>query len=143
MPEQSSKADYSLWRAILTAPPAVFFVLNHVVLNKRTMEMLTGASSSEISYWGTKAAGFALTAAVALFITLIPAKSRLANLAPQVVGGLAAVYSGFYWLQESTSGNAGGYIAVVAAAGIIISVSILWGPIIVAIRERRSDNTSD
>ncbi len=107
------------------------------------MELVSGASSSQLNYWGTKAAGFALIAAVALFVSLIPAKSRWVSFITQAVAGLAAVCSGYYWLEDATSGNAGGYIVIVAVAGIIISISILIGPVIATIRDRRSGNTDN
>ena len=143
MSAQESKPDHFRWKLLLTLPVGVLWLINQFAVNRETMESVSGASSSELNYWGTKAAGFALIAAVALFVALIPAKSRWVNFAPQAMAGLSAVFSGYYWLEETTSGNAGGYIAIVAVAGIIISISILIGPVVATIRDRRSGNADN
>lgn len=142
MPAPESKPNHPGWKLVLTLLAGIFWLINQFVLDKETMQSLSGASSSELNYWGAKAAGFALIAAVALFVALIPAKSRWANFAATSVGGLAAVFSGYYWLAEATSGKAERYIIVVVLAGIIIAFSILIGPAIAIIKEKRSDNTN-
>ena len=140
MSEQENRPNYPQWKIFLTAIVGVFWVINQLIMDKETMKALSGASETELNYWGTKAAGFALIAAVALFVTLIPAQNRWVNLLTHVVGGLAAVFSGFYWLQESTSGKAGGYIGMIVLAVAFILVAVLTGPIIATIRERRAKN---
>ena len=106
------------------------------------METVSGASEKEINYWGTKAAGFAFIGAVALFVALIPAKNWWANSAPLATGAVAAVFSGYYWLEDASSGNAGGYIFIVGALGIPIAICVLVGPAVAYFEDRKSGNTN-
>ena len=102
------------------------------------MRDISGAPSTEINYWGIKAASFALIAAVSLFGTFIAARKWWANAAPIAVGGLVAMFSAYYWLEEATKGNAGQYIIVVGGAGLFMFVSASIGPAISLWRERKS-----
>ena len=93
------------------------------------MAGISGATPSELDYWNTKGAGFALIAAVGIFVSLIPTGSAwFANLAPQVIAAIAALSSGYYWLEGSTGGHIGGYIVVVVIAGVLIAVGLLAAP---------------
>ncbi|MYC37693.1 MAG: hypothetical protein F4X66_12410 [Chloroflexi bacterium] len=140
---QEGKPDLSLLKLVLAVLLGALWLINQFAMDREVMESVSGASSSELNYWGTKAAGFALIAASALFVALIPAKWQWVNFATGAVGGLAAVFSGYYWLEETTSGKAGGYIVVVVIAGIIIATSVLIGPAIATIKEKRSGNADN
>ena len=138
MSERNGELDLPVWKILLTLIAFVLWGLQWLAVDKGVMESISGASSDDLNYWGTKAAGFALIAAVAVVATLIPAKSRLVNFLPGLIGVLAALFSGYYWLEEATNGNAGGYIFVVLVAGLFMSFSVMIGPAISLWRERRS-----
>ena len=102
----------------------------HLAVDERTMAAISGTTPPALDFWDTKGAGFALIAAVGLFVSLIPPKSS--DLAPKAVSGLAALSSGYCWLEGSTGGNIGGYIVAVVIAGVIIGIGLLPGPPFVA-----------
>ena len=106
------------------------FGIGHLVVDESIMAGISGAAPSELDYWNTKGAGFALIAAVGIFVSLIPTPNTwLANLAPQVVAAIAALSSGYYWLEGSTGGHIGGYIVVVVIAGVLIAIGLLAAPV--------------
>ena len=63
-----------------------------------------------------------------MFVAIIPARSWWVNLPTGVAGGLAALFAGVYWLQDTTDGKAGWYIGAAVIASILMSVSLAIGP---------------
>ena len=107
---------------------ALGFWMANLIIDEATMVSISGASQPTLDYWETKGAGFALIAAVCLFAAMIPSRKRTADLAPTVVGALAALSSGYCWLESGTGGNIGGYIVAIVIAGALIAVSLIAGP---------------
>ena len=111
-----------LW---LTSFAGVLWMVN-VSIDEAMMGEIAGASPPDLNFWGTKGAGFALIAAVGVFVALIPS-GRWPDVAAKAVAGLAAVSSGYCLLQDSTGGNMGRYLVMVVAAACIISLMLLVG----------------
>lgn len=127
-----------IWlKSFLTIFLAVVWILHQFGMDKEMMLVISGAKDKELSYWGTKAAGFALIAATTLFVSLIPVKQPWCDTGLVIVGALGATFSGYYWLQDSTSGHAGDYIWVLIAIGIIMTVCIIAGPGVTAFLNSR------
>ena len=99
----------------------------HLLVDESMMAAISGATPPDLDYWDTKGAGFALIAAVGIFVSLIP-PPKSGDLAPKAVGALAALSSGYCWLEGSTGGNIGGYVVVVGLSGVIIGIGLLAGP---------------
>ena len=138
MSERKREPDLPVWKMLLAVIATILWLLNWLAVDEDTMRDISGASSAELNFWGIKAASFALIAAVALFGTFIPARKWWVNSAPIAVGGLVAMFSAYYWLEEATKGHAGQYIIIVGGAGLFMFVSAMIGPAISLWRERRA-----
>ena len=119
----------------LTLFVGVLWMAN-LVIDETLMADISGVPSADLDFWGTNGAGFALIAAVGVFVSLIPS-GLWSDMASKAVVGLAAVSSGYCLLQDSTSGNMGGYVAVVVASAFIITIGLLAGVAVDAIQGRR------
>ena len=119
----------------LTLLVGVLWMVN-VSIDESLMAEISGASPPDLNFWGTKGAGFALIAAVGLFVALIPS-GRWLGVASQAAAGLAGVSAAYWLLQDTTSGHMGRYLAVVVAAACIITIGLLAGVAVSARRERR------
>ena len=53
------------------------FGIGHLVVDESIMAGISGATPSELDYWNTKGAGFALIAAVGIFVSLIPTPKHM------------------------------------------------------------------
>ena len=108
--------------------------IDHLAVDERIMAGISGATPPDPDYWDTKGAGFALIAAVGVFVSFIPLKSALlVDLAPKAVSALSALSSGYCWLEGSTGGNIGGHIVVVVIGGVITGIGLLAGPALYAV----------
>ena len=138
-PKRSDSKDLSTSRHLIRLKLGLTllvmgFWLAHLAVDERMMVSISGAAPSDLDYWNTKGAGFALIAAVGIFVSLIPTpKALLADLAPKVVAALAALSSGYFWLAGGTGGNIGGYIVAVVVAGVFIAIGLLATPVVVAL----------
>ena len=140
MSESYSRSLLDLWKVklLLTVLVVVLWLLNWYAVDEEWVQSISGASEAEVNYLGAKAASFAVIAAVALSVYLIPARSLLLNIATGAAGAAVAMFSGYYWLEEATDGNAGNYILVVGLAGLIMVGSVAIGPIVGTMNERKS-----
>ena len=134
-PEPQDRRDRSTLKLYLSALLWAAWALQQFLIDKDVMVSLAGASAEEVSYWGTKGAGFALLAAVSLFVSSLPARNQWANLLPMAAGGVAAIWSGFYWLQESTNGHASSYLLFFAGVGVVMGFCLVMGPGLIIARE--------
>lgn len=126
--KQSTREMFLMRLKLGLALLALGFWTANVIIDEATMVLISGASQPTLDYWETKGAGFALIAAVCLFAAMIPSRKGIACLAPTVIGALAALSSGYCWLEGGTGGNIGGYIVAIVIAGALIAVSLIAGP---------------
>ena len=94
---------------------------------------------------GVKAAAFAIAAAVSLFIPFFrttwlpnpapdPSSQIVDNLA-RLVGAIAALLAGWYWLDSSIAGAMAPFLAPLTIAVSLLTVAALAAPVISAFRE--------
>ena len=125
----------------LTLLVGVLWMVN-LAIDEAMMAEITGAAPSDLNYLGTKGVAFALIGAVGAFVVLIPS-GPWPDRAAKAVTALATVSSGYYLLRESTGGNiGGGYITMVVAAAVIITIGLLAGAAVSALLEWRDRRTS-
>ena len=121
----------------LTVFLGVLWMVN-IPIDEAMMGEISGASTSDLNFWGTKGAGFALIAAVGVFVALIPS-GRWSDMAAKAMVALATVSAAYCLFQDSTGGQMGRYIPMIVASGCIITIGLLAGAGVSAIHERREE----
>ena len=121
-----------LWKLLVIILGVGFAVVNLTVDANEVIALPEG--EAELNGSGIKAAGFAIITAISLFAGSIPTGQgrfdKLVDASSRMLGILATLGAGWFWLHGETHGNPGKYLYGVLILTVAAAVTVLiWGGI--------------